>query len=679
MSVGSIALLWTLISVMFQCCILTEVQVGLSSKLKEESFERITDFKQLATSENFVDKTLMIKTLLESYPYNYVTCPHGFGKTTNLDMLRRFLQIEVNKTTGQRVDKNTTKNYKLFTDPRLNLKISQDEAFIEKHFGEYPVIVMNLRVVDGDSGLEIFFQLGWELQRIFKVYDWLPKFLVQKLPEDYHKLSPVRRRLKIFSKILNGNLTLLGVSQGLKVLSELLHLYFGRRAILLVDAYDTPIINGMIKRINVTGINSAVQAIFYPVLQGTYRAEYALLTGVCYLADPIKRSLIRTFRRWRFLDGHEFAEYFGFTEKEVTKLFDKREFDEEERERVKDFYDHYIIYNYHRFVTLYNSYDVMHYLKYRSFENYQADYDVTTLFPLFFKYAEFRKEMLNIVLQGYISHEICYNLTLDGKNNWHTFIKNKTVLDDYFRATDFSLTFLIESGYLIRTGEYIPKYEQSLRIPNIKMELEIKKHLKLHYYDAYGIDLMNNAVVDNLRLIVQNEKTKRRTLHSLTAALNEMMKPFLILRLGREFILNSFEFHSLISCLALFNFPRVFIHAEKLNFKRNYELPAEERIKEPDLVISEEDERIALVVEITFKDDVDETIRWAKERKDLRPDAKFEMVKYLGINLNDENVVEVKDAPNYYFRDALSTKTTSRNERKYSYYYHALFNKEFIP
>ncbi|KAK0071092.1 hypothetical protein PV326_001703, partial [Microctonus aethiopoides] len=44
----------------------------------------------------YVDKTLLIKKLFE-IPHVLITTPSGFGKTLNMDMVRKFVEIELDK------------------------------------------------------------------------------------------------------------------------------------------------------------------------------------------------------------------------------------------------------------------------------------------------------------------------------------------------------------------------------------------------------------------------------------------------------------------------------------------------------------------------------------------------------------------------------------------------------
>ena len=63
----------------------------------------------------FVDKSMFIKEILEYCNYvTLITMPRCWGKSSNLEMLKRFLSFEVDAKTGAIIPRNQTYNYKLF-------------------------------------------------------------------------------------------------------------------------------------------------------------------------------------------------------------------------------------------------------------------------------------------------------------------------------------------------------------------------------------------------------------------------------------------------------------------------------------------------------------------------------------------------------------------------------------
>ena len=82
----------------------------------------------------YVDKTRLIEQLLQNWgEVNLFTRPRRFGKTLNMSMLKSFFEIGTDKT--------------LFDQ----LYISTNKELCGEYMGQYPVIFLSLKGVDGLS------------------------------------------------------------------------------------------------------------------------------------------------------------------------------------------------------------------------------------------------------------------------------------------------------------------------------------------------------------------------------------------------------------------------------------------------------------------------------------------------------------------------------------------------
>ena len=82
----------------------------------------------------YIDKTKLIEQLFLNWgEVNLFTRPRRFGKTLNMSMLKSFFEIG--------------------TDPSLfeGLYISGNQVICEQHMGQYPVIFLSLKNVEGSS------------------------------------------------------------------------------------------------------------------------------------------------------------------------------------------------------------------------------------------------------------------------------------------------------------------------------------------------------------------------------------------------------------------------------------------------------------------------------------------------------------------------------------------------
>ncbi|MEO1219372.1 MAG: AAA family ATPase, partial [Bacteroidota bacterium] len=117
--------------------------------------------KLLLKSDVFVDKSLFIKEFLESQEeVTLITRPRRWGKSLNMDMLKRFLNIEVDDQ-GKPLPQEQSLNHKLFVGGRVELEEEEtkllnplkitDYSKLMKRQGKYPVISIGFKDVKGSS------------------------------------------------------------------------------------------------------------------------------------------------------------------------------------------------------------------------------------------------------------------------------------------------------------------------------------------------------------------------------------------------------------------------------------------------------------------------------------------------------------------------------------------------
>ena len=120
------------------------------------------DFKTLLlNSEVFVDKSLLIKEVIEdSASVILITRPRRWGKSLNMDMIEKFLAIEVDQQ-GNTLPIEQRNNNKLFIGSEIDLgfsetkklkplKISSDVKSMKRQ-GQFPVISISFKDVKGES------------------------------------------------------------------------------------------------------------------------------------------------------------------------------------------------------------------------------------------------------------------------------------------------------------------------------------------------------------------------------------------------------------------------------------------------------------------------------------------------------------------------------------------------
>ncbi|WP_157905704.1 AAA family ATPase, partial [Rickettsia endosymbiont of Culicoides newsteadi] len=205
----------------------------------------------LVNSDVFVDKSLMIKELLEdSGKVILITRPRRWGKSLNMNMLQKFFEIEVDKR-GTPLPEEDRVNRILFTGGEINLgikgkrtleplKINGNEYAMTQQ-GQFPVILLNLKDVKGSSYQEIELGIKDQIIELFANHHYLNHHVT----EDTGLLNNAQKEK--LRRYFDGKLERNDLKDSLRVLSEVLYKHFGQKVYILIDEYDTPINSSYIK------------------------------------------------------------------------------------------------------------------------------------------------------------------------------------------------------------------------------------------------------------------------------------------------------------------------------------------------------------------------------------------------------------------------------------------------
>jgi len=273
----------------------------------------VDNFEMLITrGYYFVDKTLLIKDLLDNKAsVNLFTRPRRFGKTLNMNMLKYFFE-------------NSEKdNYYLFEN--LNI-MKAGEKYIS-HMGKYPVINLSLK-----SAKQPNFELALkciknEIVDEFRRHDYILKSdKLSKEKEEYERIES-----KDFGEELYVT--------ALKFLSQCLEKYHGKKVIILIDEYDVPLENAFFEGFYDRMI-AFIRSLFESALKTNPSLEFSVITGCLRIS---KESIFTGLNNLEIISilNKSYAEYFGFTQKEVSKMLGDYDLNEKET-LVKEWYNGYI-------------------------------------------------------------------------------------------------------------------------------------------------------------------------------------------------------------------------------------------------------------------------------------------------------------------------------------------------
>jgi hypothetical protein len=329
-----------------------------------------SEFKTLRLENAIiVDKSLLIKAVLEApSEVSLIARPRRWGKSLNLDMLKTFLEIEVNEK-GEALPIDKRINHKLFTGSSLNpqpLKISAKQWVMNEQ-GKYPVILLNLRETKGTNYKEVEEKI---IKRIGHTY-YEHIYLINS-----DKLE--KNEKELFQKYLRGKINKADLEESLYFLSILLHKQFNEKVYVLIDEYDEAITSSYVrfghKPEEFGRLLDLIGGILGLALKQNQYLKKGVLTGVLRIAKASLFSSLNNISEYSLLD-EEFSEYYGFNQEEVDELLNKAP-NLVDRNSIREWYNGYTFGE----RTVYNPFSVMKCLSERGkFDTYWLDSGSTEL------------------------------------------------------------------------------------------------------------------------------------------------------------------------------------------------------------------------------------------------------------------------------------------------------------
>ena len=271
----------------------------------------IENFEEMRKEDfYYVDKTGLIIDLMNGWSkVNLFTRPRRFGKTLNMSMLKSFFEIGGDKS--------------IFD----GLVVSNDKVICDRFMGQYPVVFISLKGVDG-----LDFKTAYEaLCQIIVDEAARLRFLV-----DSDKIADDEK--KFLEKLINERYDASDIRKSLQMLCRLLEKHYGQKAILLIDEYDVPLDKAFYHGYY-TQMIDVIRAMFGAALKTNDSLFMAVLTGCLRVS---KESIFTGLNNLKVLSisNVKYNEYFGFTDAEVRKMLEDYGL-ESHYEDIHDWYDGY--------------------------------------------------------------------------------------------------------------------------------------------------------------------------------------------------------------------------------------------------------------------------------------------------------------------------------------------------
>ena len=457
----------------------------------------IDDFKKIRENNYYyIDKTNFIEEIGKNVGKTLLfTRPRRFGKTLNMSMLKYFFDI-----------KNKEENKKLFQD----LYIEKSDFFQEQ--GAYPVVYISLKGIKADTWESSFFLIKSLISSIYNEFEYIREKLNESQLDSFNK---------VWLKKDDGE-----YRNALKNLTSFLHEYYKKEVILLIDEYDSPLINAYEHGYYDEAI------VFFQVFYGE-----ALKTNP-YLRMGIMTGIIRVIKAGIFSDLNnlkvysilekEYSDFYGFTQEEVEKAL--KDFNiEYELPEVKAWYDGYRFGN----SDVYNPWSILNFIQSEELRPYWIETSGNFL--------------INNILKNVSTEtiEILENL-FNGTSMEENISGNSDL--SILMGEDEIWELLLFSGYLTIDEKIGESYEDiyTLRLPNREVkEFFRKKFIDVNFGESTfrkSMEALKKNNIKDFEKYLQNILLKSASFHDTKS---EIFYHSLILGmmfyLDRDYIVKSNE------------------------------------------------------------------------------------------------------------------------------------------
>ena len=300
-----------------------------------QSFEEVIEGNYF-----YIDKTSFIKEWWESGDsVTLITRPRRFGKTLNMSMLEHFFSIQY----ADRGD--------LFE----GLSIWEEEKY-RKLQGTYPVMSLSFaRVKEKD----------YETTRK-KICEIIRNLYIKSIfLKDSNVLTDADRAY--FDRILSVDVNNSDITSALYQLSDYLCRYYGKKVIILLDEYDTPM-----QEAYVGGFWEELVEFTRSLFNSTFKTNpymaRAVMTGITRVS---KESIFSDLNNLKVVTttSNEYATAFGFTEEEVFQALEEYRYGEQ-KEKIKWWYDGFV---FGKQKDIYNPWSILKFLDTGKIATYWAN------------------------------------------------------------------------------------------------------------------------------------------------------------------------------------------------------------------------------------------------------------------------------------------------------------------
>ena len=381
----------------------------------------IQDFEKIRSRDCFyIDKTGFIKEWWENRDdVTLIARPRRFGKTLTINMLEYFF----------------SNRYADRGDLFKGLSVWDDEKYRQLQ-GTYPVISLSFANIKEVNYPAVKENMGQLISDLYNNYSFLLDSVKLNDAEKEYIQTVVKYQLEMPERI---------AIKAVHKLSEFLFRHFGKKVIILLDEYDTPM-----QEAYVHGYWEELAAFFRSMFHAAFKTnpylERAIMTGITRVS---KESIFSDLNNLEVITttSEKYADCFGFTEEEVFEALNQFGLSDQ-KEEVKHWYDGF---TFGSLTDIYNPWSIINYLDKKQFRPYWANTSSNSLVGKLIKEGspDIKKSMEDLMegksLTVEIDEQIVFNqLDMDQTAIWSLFLASGYLKVEKYWQDDTTKNFYYE-------------------------------------------------------------------------------------------------------------------------------------------------------------------------------------------------------------------------------------------
>ena len=375
----------------------------------------VQDFSKIRQNNLFyIDKTSFIKEWWENGDdTTLIARPRRFGKTLNMSMLEQFFSVD----------------YAGRGDLFEGLAIWEEEKYRNLQ-GTYPVISLSFANIKEADYETTSYRIRQLLMKQYEKYSFLKESNILSKGE-----------IKYFEQ-MSCMMDEINAPMAIYQLSDYLYRYYGKKVIILLDEYDTPMqeayVNGYWDR-----LVCLTRSLFNSTFKTNPWAERCIMTGITRVSRESIFSDLNHLEVVTTTSG-KYEAAFGFTEEEVFAALDECGLSGE-KEKVKYWYDGFVFGEHE---GIYNPWSIINFLDKRKYDVYWANTSSNSLVGKLIRESDgqIKHSFENLLKGKYLFCPIDEQVVYDQLGEDEAAVWSLLVASGYLKVVSYEAPELIESG-----------------------------------------------------------------------------------------------------------------------------------------------------------------------------------------------------------------------------------------